>query len=257
MNAVASWEKKSQALERITARYLKHAHSALSTPVAVSPAKAHELLDARVLSCSRSYMWLCVSVCLSLSVRDRDCECVCTYIHTYIQVRRWSRFGSCCPVMLARHNRVVSPMVKSSLPSSFPVVYGPHIYLCKSAAAREAFMADVVPLATQRPAQPPALHRIVLIGAPKSGKTSLAAWLARELGVKHIDACSAVEELVQGISHLAVRVKSLLRSGQVCGCRCGSGCGCGCGWVCGWVFRLCCAPNRRWIRWWSASVCVP
>jgi hypothetical protein len=117
-------------------------------------------------------------------------------------------------------------MVKSSLPSSFPVVYGPHIYLCKSAAAREAFMADVVPLATQRPAQPPALHRIVVIGAPKSGKTSLAAWLARELGVKHIDACSAVEELVQGISHLAIRVKSLLRSGQVCGWVCGCVCVC-------------------------------
>ena len=72
MNAVASWEKKSQALERITARYLKHAHSALSTPVAVSPAKAHELLDARVLTGSRPYMWLCVSVCLCVSL----CESV-------------------------------------------------------------------------------------------------------------------------------------------------------------------------------------
>ena len=115
VNAMASWEKLELAIERATAALLKHGESALSSPVAVSPDKARELLAHRL--------------------------------------RRWSKFGSTCPVMLVRYKRLISPAVKVALPDSFPVVYGPHIYLCKTQAAREAFMADVVPLSQQRPPQ--------------------------------------------------------------------------------------------------------
>ena len=176
VNAEASWEKKEEAIERATAAFLKHPASALASPTAVTPAKAATLLSSRV--------------------------------------RRLSKFGSSCPVMLPRYGRLVSPSVKVPLADSFPVVYGPHVYMCKTAAAREAFMADCVPLSRQRPPQPAALQRIVVLGPPKSGKSSLAASIARDLGLVCIDACSAVEQVLEGISHLSLRVRSTLRKGE-------------------------------------------
>jgi len=176
VNAKASWEKKELAVDRATARFLKHGASALASPVAVSPEKANELLALRL--------------------------------------RRWSKFGSTCPVMLGRYKRAVTPAAKVALPDAFPVVYGPHIYLCKTHAARQEMLADPVPLSRQRPPQPAALHRIVVLGAPKSGRSSLAASVAKDMGVALIDACSAVRDVLSGISHLSATVKRNLRTGQ-------------------------------------------
>jgi adenylate kinase family enzyme len=116
--------------------------------------------------------------------------------------------------MLPRYQRIITPAVKVALASSFPVVFGPHVYLCKTEAARNEFLADAVPLSRQRPPQPPALQRIVVLGAPKSGKTSLSASIAKELGLPVIDACTAVAEVLEGISQLAADVKRELRKGQ-------------------------------------------
>ena len=55
---------------------------------------------------------------------------------------------------------------------------------------------------------------MVVLGPPKSGKSSAAARVAKELGVALIDACSAVEEVLQGISHLSRDVRQALRTGQ-------------------------------------------
>ena len=172
----ARWNKKQVAVEAATARFLRHATSALASPTAVSPAKAEQLLALRL--------------------------------------RRWSKFGSVCPVMLGRHQGVVAPSVKVSLAASFPVVYGPHVYLCKTQQARETFMADCVELSRLRPPQPAALQRVCVLGPPKSGRTSLAASIAKDLGLAIIDACSAVQQVSEGISHLAEAVRRALRSGQ-------------------------------------------
>ena len=55
--------------------------------MAVSPAKAQELLDARVL-CSRACV--CVSVCLCL------CVCLCVRVHKYILIYRVCVFVCVC-----------------------------------------------------------------------------------------------------------------------------------------------------------------
>jgi hypothetical protein len=44
INAGARWEKQLLAIDRATAKYLKHPESALASPVAVSPAKAQVCL---------------------------------------------------------------------------------------------------------------------------------------------------------------------------------------------------------------------
>jgi len=54
----------------------------------------------------------------------------------------------------------------------------------------------------------------IVLGPPKSGRSSLAASVAKDMGVALIDACSAVRDVLSGISHLSATVKRNLRTGQ-------------------------------------------
>ncbi len=188
INSVASYEKQLRSLNGVLSPFLTHAKSAMASPLAVIPVKAHALLEHGV--------------------------------------RHYSKFGRTCPVALpqqhhssgdANHENYVAERGRrlgpsSDAPDGYPVVYGPHVYFCRNEAARRAFMADPVTYTLQPEAQPRSSHRIIIVGAPQAGKTSLARQVADELGVELLDPCTCVAEVIKDVSWLGQQVhRTLLR----------------------------------------------
>ncbi|EKX46272.1 hypothetical protein GUITHDRAFT_86788, partial [Guillardia theta CCMP2712] len=173
MQASASEEKQERWLQRVIGKLLAHPQSLLAAPLPLSREKAITLLDTRV--------------------------------------RRLSKFGMVCPVRLLEEEGVLAPSCISDL--NFAVAYGPHIYLCKDALARRSFLADPVRFVLQPPPPPPAFQRIVVLGPPKSGRSSLAEAIAADLGLVLLTPARVVREVLEDASSLAKRIGDELRKG--------------------------------------------
>ena len=160
LNAGVERGRLLRAAERAVAGLLARPASALAAAAALSPAAAAAVLDAGV--------------------------------------RRLGKMRAVCPVALRRAGGLVSPASLCDPAAAHPAVYGPHVYLCKTAADRAAFLADPVEYTFRSPPAPaPAPHRVVVVGPPRSGKTALSEALAAALGVPVISPGPAVEELVR------------------------------------------------------------
>jgi len=92
-----------------------------------------------------------------------------------------SRFGRWCPVKL--YDKDVLPPFVSKDNQTFPVMYRDYIYFLSSEENKERFVAQPQMFLTQAATKPLVPIKIMILGPPKSGKTTLANGFVRAFGL--------------------------------------------------------------------------
>ncbi|OON15103.1 hypothetical protein X801_09097, partial [Opisthorchis viverrini] len=146
-----------------------------------------------------------------------------------------SRFGRWCPVTLLLHNALLPPLMvplmKTGNPKYLPAlpglpgvtlpvskpntccaIYKENIYWFANQAARTVFMKN--PLKFVRGTPDPPIHiplRMAIVGAPKTGKTTLAKRLCQEYNVPIITVTEAIRWYLTDPSHAFTAVAENIR----------------------------------------------
>ncbi|XP_069866381.1 adenylate kinase 9 isoform X2 [Dipodomys merriami] len=115
-------------------------------------------------------------------------EKMLTYTYKYI-----SSFGYWDPVKLSEGD-TLKP-VGNALNPSYPVIHRQYIYFLSSKATKEKFMKNPIKYIRQPKPKATVPVRIMIVGPPKSGKTTVAKRLVSEYGLKRL----SIGEAMRGI----------------------------------------------------------
>ncbi|KAM4866420.1 adenylate kinase 9 isoform 2-T5 [Thomomys bottae] len=115
-------------------------------------------------------------------------EKMLAYTYKYI-----SSFGYWDPVKLSEGD-TIKPAGNSSN-SSYPVIHRQYIYFLSSKETKEKFMKNPIKYIQQPKPKPTVPVKVMIVGPPKSGKTTVAKRLVSEYGLKRL----SIGEALRGI----------------------------------------------------------
>uniref|UniRef100_A0A1D5R112 Adenylate kinase 9 n=1 Tax=Macaca mulatta TaxID=9544 RepID=A0A1D5R112_MACMU len=95
-----------------------------------------------------------------------------------------SSFGYWDPVKLSE-GETIKPVENAENPI-YPVIHRQYIYFLSSKETREKFMKNPIKYIRQPKPKPTVPIRIIIVGPPKSGKTTVAKKFTSEYGLKHL-----------------------------------------------------------------------
>ncbi|XP_009450093.2 adenylate kinase 9 isoform X7 [Pan troglodytes] len=102
-----------------------------------------------------------------------------TFTYKYI-----SSFGYWDPVKLSE-GETIKPVENAENPI-YPVIHRQYIYFLSSKETKEKFMKNPIKYIRQPKPKPTVPIRIIIVGPPKSGKTTVAKKITSEYGLKHL-----------------------------------------------------------------------
>ncbi|XP_005372594.1 PREDICTED: adenylate kinase 9 isoform X3 [Chinchilla lanigera] len=105
-----------------------------------------------------------------------------------------SSFGYWDPVKLSE-GETFQPIGNAENPI-YPVIHRQYIYFLSSKETREKFMKNPIKYIRQPKAKPTMPVRIIIVGPPRSGKTTVAKKLASEYGLKHLSVGEALRTVL-------------------------------------------------------------
>ncbi|XP_062952746.1 adenylate kinase 9 [Cynocephalus volans] len=105
-----------------------------------------------------------------------------------------SAFGYWDPVKLSE-GETIKPVENSENPI-YPVIHRQYIYFLSSKETKEKFMKNPIKYIRQPKPKPTVPIRIIIVGPPKSGKTTVAKKLASEYGLKHLSIGEALRYIL-------------------------------------------------------------
>ena len=118
-----------------------------------------------------------------------------------------SRFGRWCPVKLY-DQEVLPPFVSKENPT-YPVIFRDYIYFLSSEENKERFMAQPQMYITQARTRPLVPIKIMIIGPPKSGKTTLANGFVKEFGLVRLSIGEILRKVISTHPH-TILVREIL-----------------------------------------------
>ncbi|NXC44701.1 KAD9 kinase, partial [Penelope pileata] len=123
-----------------------------------------------------------------------------------------SSFGQWDPIKLSE-GEVIKPAQSHEI--MFPVIHRQYIYFFSSKENREKFMKNPIKYICQPKPKPPVPLKIVIVGPPKSGKTTVARRFARVYGLLRLSIGDAMRLVLnnQPESELALELKRHLHKG--------------------------------------------
>ncbi|KAJ3092712.1 adenylate kinase [Quaeritorhiza haematococci] len=125
-----------------------------------------------------------------------------------VGIKSFSQFWKHCPVSL--HNNQVTCLGHK------PVVYRDQIYFCSDEQARDELIGNTLTYVNQDPPKPIVRPTCVVLGRPKSGKTTLAKAVARDLQLVYLSIPIILQNIVDNHenTNLHDEIKSSLERGQ-------------------------------------------
>ncbi|XP_021097664.1 adenylate kinase 9 isoform X2 [Heterocephalus glaber] len=105
-----------------------------------------------------------------------------------------SSFGYWDPVKLSE-GETFQPVGNAENPL-YPVIHRQYIYFLSSKETKEKFMKNPIKYIRQPKAKPTMPVRIIIVGPPRSGKTTVAKKLASEYGLKHLSVGEALRSVL-------------------------------------------------------------
>ncbi|XP_063088089.1 adenylate kinase 9 isoform X2 [Cavia porcellus] len=105
-----------------------------------------------------------------------------------------SSFGYWDPVKLSE-GETFQPIGNTENPI-YPVIHRQYIYFLSSKETKEKFMKNPIKYIRQPKPKPTMPVRIIIVGPPKSGKTTVAKKLASEYGLKHLSVGEALRTVL-------------------------------------------------------------
>ncbi|KAM6148394.1 LOW QUALITY PROTEIN: adenylate kinase 9 [Erethizon dorsatum] len=105
-----------------------------------------------------------------------------------------SSFGYWDPVKLSE-GETFQP-IGNAENTIYPVIHRQYIYFLSSKETKEKFMKNPIKYMRQPKAKPTMPVRIIIVGPPRSGKTTVAKKLANEYGLKHLSVGEALRTVL-------------------------------------------------------------
>nr|XP_020032489.1 adenylate kinase 9 [Castor canadensis] len=125
--------------------------------------------------------------CYSVSTQLAQKMLACTYKYT-------SSFGYWDPVKLSEGD-TIKPAENAENPS-YPVIHRQYIYFLSSKETKEKFMKNPIKYIRQPHPKPTVPIRIIIVGPPRSGKTTVAKKIASEYGLKRLSVGDALRVIL-------------------------------------------------------------
>eukprot|EP00698_Gefionella_okellyi_P008508 TRINITY_DN210_c0_g1_i2.p1 TRINITY_DN210_c0_g1~~TRINITY_DN210_c0_g1_i2.p1 ORF type:complete len:3780 (+),score=1127.00 TRINITY_DN210_c0_g1_i2:350-11689(+) len=117
-----------------------------------------------------------------------------------------SRFGRRCIIQ-----QLTKPLARFG---TLPILYRHHIYFAFSEEERAKFIASPLKYIGQPLPLPPILPHVVVVGPPKSGKSTLCEALSKQLGVVHLSGTEILRRTIASDSQLGRVVDRALHRGD-------------------------------------------
>ncbi|XP_069929809.1 adenylate kinase 9 isoform X4 [Oryctolagus cuniculus] len=108
--------------------------------------------------------------------------------------RHMSSFGYWDPVKLSE-GETIKPAENAESPI-YPIIHRQYIYFLSSKETKEKFMKNPIKYIRQPKPKPTVPIRIVIVGPPKSGKTTVAKKIANEYGLKRLSMGEALRSVL-------------------------------------------------------------